>query len=205
MKILIFALLGLLPLLCFADLENKPSRPPIPQVIALDDTRYTQVEVLRVFSDRITFIHSHGVATIALKKFSETNLELLIPERIEIRRTHEAFAKQAQKEQEAQERERKQTDEASRLAEIEKAEARRQADTEGSGKKETKPGEYHISQERAKKYLGADAQAEMKEFLRLQGNSSPTQKEIDFALRFNERLEYHSDRAKKNPELYENP
>ncbi len=42
----------------------------------------------------------------------------------------------------------------------------------------------------------------MKDFLRQNGSSNPSQQDIDFALRFNERLEYHTEKATKNPELY---
>ena len=61
---------------------------------------------------------------------------------------------------------------------------------------------YYISPDRTDKYLGTAAQAEMRDFLREHGSPNPSQQDIDFALRLNERLEYHTDRAKEHPELY---
>ena len=60
----------------------------------------------------------------------------------------------------------------------------------------------YIPQERADKYLGPKARAEAQEYLKQNGTPNPSQTDIDFVLKLNERLEYHTERAKSHPEEY---
>ena len=63
---------------------------------------------------------------------------------------------------------------------------------EDYGNNSTTPSKYAISSDRAKKYFGSDAREEMRNYLQQNGNSSPSQSDIDFALKLNERLEHNS-------------
>lgn len=59
-----------------------------------------------------------------------------------------------------------------------------------------------VSGERAEKFYGAAAREEMREYLKRNGTLHPSEADISFALKVNERLEYHAEREKTHPEEY---